>query len=69
MATIFKKASPKETWISAYFLMDLTGWNADKMEQARRQRIITYRAHDTKKGYEYLLESLNEKFILKVIAK
>jgi hypothetical protein len=66
MPTIFKKASTTETWISASFLGDLTGWNKGKMQQAREQKIITYRAADDKRGYEYLLESLNEKFIIKV---
>jgi hypothetical protein len=68
MPTVFKKASQKETWISASFLQDLTGWNKSKMNQAREQKIITYRASTDKRGYEYLLESLNEKFILKVKA-
>ncbi|HTE27054.1 hypothetical protein [Flavitalea sp.] len=66
---IFYKASFKETWVSAQFIIDLTGWNGQRLSQARKQRIITYRAHNDQRGYEYLVESLSEKFILKVIAK
>lgn len=67
--TIFKKASDKETWISARFLAHLTGWSGEQMRQAREKKYLTYRAMDDQRGWEYLLESLNEKFILKVIAK
>lgn len=50
----------KETWVKAKWIQSLTGWDGEKMRQAREDGLIQFRVEN---GYEYLLESLNEKFI------
>jgi hypothetical protein len=54
----------KSTWLSATWVTDLTGWDGEKMRQARVQNIIEYRRKKTG-GYEYKLESIPEIFIIK----
>lgn len=62
LTTLLNRA-PKETWVSVGFITDLTGWNGEKMRQAREQHIIEYRKGSC--GYEYKLESLPSQFIIK----
>lgn len=52
----------KEVWVTAKWIMDLTGWNASKMQKAREQGILQFRTNDNN-GIEYLLSSLPEVFI------
>ena len=51
----------KETWVRVFFIQDLTGWDAQRLRQARESGCIEWRKGEN--GFEYLLESLNEKFI------
>lgn len=54
----------KEVWVTATWIMGLTGWNANKMRKARDQNIIQFR-ENAAGGIEYLLNSLPEVFIKK----
>lgn len=55
-------ASKKETWVPVGWITDLTGWDNEKMRQARENNIIEFRRSDTG-GWLYKLESLPEIFI------
>lgn len=55
-------ASKKETWVTVGWITDLTGWDNEKMRQARENNIIEFRRSDTG-GWLYKLESLPEIFI------
>lgn len=55
----------KQTWVKVSWITDLTGWDGQKMRQAREDGLIIFRKND--KGFEYLLESLPEQFIKKVV--
>lgn len=57
--------SDKKTWISVRFIQDLTGWDGIKLFEARKQKIIEYRKNKNG-GYEYLLESIPDQFLIKV---
>lgn len=59
-----KVTKEKEVWVSASWITGLTGWNPNRMRQARDQGIIQYRVNDNG-GIEYLLGSLPEIFIKK----
>jgi len=56
-------AQKKETWIKVGFLTELTGWNNEKLRQAREQGIV--KRKKTPEGWFYLLESVPEQFIKK----
>ena len=53
----------KDTWVSASWITDLTGWDFIKLRQARRDNVIEYKGQG--KGIVYKLESLPEVFIKK----
>lgn len=57
-----EKSVARETWVTAKYITDLTGWNNVEMFRARKEGIITFKKADSG-GYRYLLESLSEKFI------
>jgi hypothetical protein len=52
----------KETWVPVGWVTDLTGWDCEKMRQARENNIIEFKRGDTG-GYLYKLESIPEIFI------
>lgn len=52
----------KETWVPVGWVTDLTGWDNEKMRQARENNIIEFKRNDTG-GYLYKLESIPEIFI------
>lgn len=54
----------KETWVKVSFVVMLTGWNKKKLYQARQQGLIEYRK-TKEKGFEYLVESIPEQFLIK----
>ncbi len=56
------QASKKETWVGPSWITDLTGWNHEKMRQARDSKIIVFK-DSPGGGYLYLLESLPAVFI------
>lgn len=56
-------SSKKETWVKVGFVTDLTGWDREKLRQARDQGLIEFKK--TKDGWFYKLESIPEVFIKK----
>ena len=54
-----------ETWVGPSFVTDLTGWNFEKMRQARQNKMIEFK-RSPGGGYLYKLESIPEQFIKKV---
>lgn len=54
-------AQKKETWIGVGFLTELTGWNGEKLRQARNQGLVKWKREGSR--WWYLLESLPEVFI------
>lgn len=54
----------KETWVGPGWVTDLTGWNNEKMRQAREGNLIEFKRSSTG-GYLYKLESIPEQFIIK----
>lgn len=52
---------PKQNWVSAKWILKLTGWNSKELASAREQEIVEYRDNETG-GYEYLLQSVPEEF-------
>lgn len=58
------EAQKKETWVKVGFVTMLTGWDHEKIRQARDQEIIEWKI-DPAKGRLYKLESIPEMFILK----
>lgn len=61
---LYQANKPKQTWVSASWITGLTGWDRNQMRRAREQNIIEFRTKDTG-SFEYLLQSLDEKFIVK----
>lgn len=54
----------KETWVSAYWLKEATGWNPNQIRAARDQGVVITR-HNKENSLQYLLESIPEMFIIK----
>jgi hypothetical protein len=54
----------KETWVPYSWVIDVTGWTNNRLQQAREQGIIASKKSD-KGGYLYKLESIPEQFIIK----
>jgi hypothetical protein len=52
----------KETWVTVGWVTDLTGWDGEKLRQAREQKIIEFKKSSSG-GYLYKLESIPEIFI------
>lgn len=57
-----KATQGKATWVGPGWVTDLTGWNNEKLRQARDQKIVEYKRSDGG-GYLYKLESIPEIFI------
>ena len=62
--TLLLNKPKKQTWVSVRFIQDLTGWDGTKLFEVRRQNIVEHRKNKNN-GYEYLLESIPEEFLLK----
>jgi hypothetical protein len=60
-------AQRKETWVSAGWVSDLTGWDREKLRQAREQNIVQVK-RSSGGGWLYKLESIPEQFIKKQTA-
>lgn len=55
---------PKQNWVSAKWILKLTGWNSKELASAREQKIVTYRENSAG-TYDYLLQSVPEEFRIK----
>lgn len=61
----FIASEKKKTWVKVGFVTDLTGWDHEKMRQAREQGLVEFK-DDATKGRLYNLDSINPIFIKKV---
>jgi hypothetical protein len=57
-------ATKKETWVSPGWITDITGWNNEKLRQAREQKLIEFKRSNGG-GWLYKLESIPERLIIK----
>jgi hypothetical protein len=64
LKNIEKGRKDKSTWVGASWITMLTGWNGEKLRQARDAGIIKFRSKGSAKSYEYLVESIPEVMIL-----
>ncbi|HTE27055.1 hypothetical protein [Flavitalea sp.] len=51
-----------QTWVSVSWVVDLTGWDNQRMRMAREQGIVKFKKADTG-GYLYLIESIPKLFL------
>ncbi len=51
----------KKSWVKIGIVKQLTNWNKEQMRKARENGLIRHRRGSN--GIEYLLESIDEKFI------
>jgi len=63
---LVSKEARKKTWVRATVITDLTGWNGEKLRQAREYCYIKFEKRSD--GIWYLLESLPEQLIRKYVA-
>lgn len=56
----------KKTWVKVSAIMEITGWNREKMRQMRDNGVIRFRKGDN--GMQYLLESVPDIFKIKKTA-
>jgi hypothetical protein len=61
---IESNSRPKATWVTASWVIKVTGFNNNEMLQARRENVIEYRRKKSGR-YEYKLESIPDVLILK----
>lgn len=54
----------KETWVPAGWVRDLTGWDREKLRQARDQAIVEHK-RSPGGGWLYKLESIPEQFLIR----
>lgn len=54
----------KETWVTAHWVTDITGWDRERLRQAREEKIIEFKRGESG-GWRYKLESIPELFIKK----
>lgn len=54
----------KETWVGPSFIREITGWDREKLRQARQQHIIQYKPSPGG-GWVYKVESIPQPFLIK----
>lgn len=57
-----KAEQNKATWVSAAWILEVTGWSKRRLQTAREQKIVEYKESEGG-GYLYKLESIPEIFI------
>lgn len=63
-----EQAQRKTNWVSAKWIMKLTGWSAKDMDSAREQGLIEWKYKNPKTmdgGIIYLLQSVPDEFKIK----
>lgn len=50
-------------WVKPGFITSLTGWEGEKLRQARQQKLIEW--EDREDGRYYNIDSIHEKFFIK----
>jgi hypothetical protein len=58
-----KNSRPKQNWVSVSWITSVTGWNSERLRQAREQGLVEYRKKGSG-GFEYLLQSIPDQFII-----
>ena len=53
----------KRTYVKVGIIQELTGWNASFLRKARENGLVEFREQDGK--FFYVLESVDEKFLIK----
>ncbi len=56
----------KQTWVKAYIVQDLTGWDKFFMQKARQNGLVKFRNDNGK--FTYLLESIDDRFLIRKTA-
>lgn len=57
-------AQSKTTWVGPGWITSITGWDYEKLRQAREQKIVEFKRSNGG-GWLYKLESVPEQFIIK----
>lgn len=57
-----KAGQDKATWVTAAWIIEVTGWTKRRLQTAREQKIVEYKESEGG-GYLYKLESIPELFI------
>ena len=57
-----KTEEQKVTWVKVSTVMDLTGWDKDKVRRMVRDGLVVRKKEN---GFWYMLESINQVFIIK----
>lgn len=57
-----KATQDKATWVTAAWILEVTGWTKRRLQTAREQKIVEYKDSQGG-GYLYKLESIPEIFI------
>lgn len=60
-------AEKKKTWVKVSWITEATGWDREKMRQAREQGLVEWK-DDAKMGRVYNLDSINPLFIKKTLS-
>jgi len=60
------KEASKKTWLKAGRIMDLTGWNKERLRQMRDHGVIQWKKDEN--GFNYLLESIPDVFLKEKIS-
>ena len=53
---------PKETWVKASTVMEMTGWDREEMRRARKNNFVKFKK-DKENGLWYSVESIPKYFI------
>lgn len=65
VTSLSQQSKKEDRWVSAYWVQDITGWDENKLQLARRQQLVKWRRKG-KQGVEYLLSSVPEEFKKKI---
>jgi hypothetical protein len=58
-----RNSRPMQTWVKPSWITYLTGWNGEKMRQARQSGLIKFRSNGSG-SYEYLVQSIPDQFLI-----
>lgn len=61
---LYEANKPRQTWVNATWLKEMTGWSGERMREAREMDVVEYRKKKSG-SYEYLVQSLDDKFLIK----
>lgn len=67
MAIVKVPSSSKPYWVKASWIMDVTGWDKEKMRRAREQKVVISKG-DKASGILYDLNSIHPQLFIKKAA-